>query len=162
MVELLALPRANGFADVHRLGRRSRLHATVAEELYGIPPERRDRQRRSRLRLPRDRGRQRRPVQVRATDFFDDGPRSRSASGAASGRRPVLAVGNSNGDLADAPLRPAARPQPALRCSSLHDDPDREFDYIAGAEEALDRAADAGWTVVSIKNDWTTVFADAG
>jgi hypothetical protein len=40
----------------------------------------------------------------------------------------------------------------------LHDDAEREFDYISGAERALDRAAESGWTVVSIKNDWATVF----
>jgi len=42
----------------------------------------------------------------------------------------------------------------------LHDDPEREFDYTAGAEQSLERAASDGWTVVSVKNDWSTVFAD--
>jgi hypothetical protein len=42
----------------------------------------------------------------------------------------------------------------------LHDDPEREFDYVNGAEEALGRAEAEGWTVVSVKNDWATVFAD--
>ena len=30
-----------------------------------------------------------------------------------------------------------------------------------GAETALERARDESWTVVSMKDDWTTVFADA-
>jgi hypothetical protein len=47
----------------------------------------------------------------------------------------------------------------ALRLLLLHDDAEREFDYTAGAEEALARAKDRGWTVVSIKDDWSTVFA---
>jgi hypothetical protein len=51
--------------------------------------------------------------------------------------------------------------RPALRLVVLHDDPEREFDYVAGAEESLYTAADRAWTVVSIKNDWKTVFADA-
>ena len=42
----------------------------------------------------------------------------------------------------------------------LHDDPDREFDYVKGAEQALERAKADGWTVISIKDDWATVFAD--
>ena len=42
----------------------------------------------------------------------------------------------------------------------LHDDAEREFDYVKGAETALERARDEGWTVVSMKDDWTTVFAD--
>jgi hypothetical protein len=42
----------------------------------------------------------------------------------------------------------------------LHDDPDREFGYVAGAEDALERARSCSWTVVSIKADWATVFPD--
>ena len=48
--------------------------------------------------------------------------------------------------------------QPFLRLLVLHDDSEREFDYTAGAEQALERARRQGWTVVSIKNDWATVF----
>ena len=48
---------------------------------------------------------------------------------------------------------------PALRLLILHDDPDREFDYTAGAEQVLEVAHQQNWTVVSIKNDWTQVFA---
>jgi hypothetical protein len=29
-----------------------------------------------------------------------------------------------------------------------------------GSEDALDRARTHGWTTISIKNDWTTVFTD--
>ncbi len=38
---------------------------------------------------------------------------------------------------------------------------EREFDYTAGAELALEQAMLQGWTVISLKNDWSTVFADA-
>jgi hypothetical protein len=50
-------------------------------------------------------------------------------------------------------LAAMAEKDPALR-----DDPAREFDYVAGAEQALKEAAARGWTVVSIKRDWATVF----
>jgi hypothetical protein len=40
----------------------------------------------------------------------------------------------------------------------LHDDAEREFDYTSGAGQALEQANNAGWTVVSIKNDWGAVF----
>jgi hypothetical protein len=46
-----------------------------------------------------------------------------------------------------------------LRVLLLHDDAEREFDYTAGAEDALARAKDRDWTVISIRNDWSTVFA---
>jgi hypothetical protein len=42
----------------------------------------------------------------------------------------------------------------------LHDDAERESAYTAGAEDALERAGDRDWTVISMKNDWVTVFAD--
>ena len=46
-----------------------------------------------------------------------------------------------------------------MRLLLLHDDADREFDYVTGAEDALDVAAKNDWTVISIKHDWSRVFA---
>jgi hypothetical protein len=43
----------------------------------------------------------------------------------------------------------------------LHDDGERKFDSTAGAETLLKTSAAEVWTVVSIKNDWRAVFADA-
>jgi hypothetical protein len=51
--------------------------------------------------------------------------------------------------------------QPALRLLVLHDDAEREFDYTAGAEKALEAAKTESWTVVSVKDDWATIFADS-
>jgi hypothetical protein len=45
-----------------------------------------------------------------------------------------------------------------LRLLVLHDDGEREFDYTSGAEQALEKAESSGWTIVSVKNDWATVF----
>jgi hypothetical protein len=50
--------------------------------------------------------------------------------------------------------------RPGLRLLVLHDDPEREFDYVAGAERSLEEAKAKGWTVVSIRRDWATVFDD--
>ena len=50
-------------------------------------------------------------------------------------------------------------PATGPRLLVLHDDPAREFAYTAGAKEALKQADREGWTVVSLKNDWATVFA---
>ena len=74
-----------------------------------------------------------------------------------TGRRPVLAAGNSNGDIEMLDFT-QHRDKPYLRLLVLHDDPDREFDYVSGAEQALERARASGWTVVSIKDDWAEVF----
>jgi hypothetical protein len=66
-------------------------------------------------------------------------------------------AGNSNGDIPmlDFTQHPD---KPVLRLLVLHDDAEREFDYTSGAEQALEKADTSGWTVVSIKNDWDTVF----
>ena len=39
-----------------------------------------------------------------------------------------------------------------------HDDDTREFAYDSGAERALAEAAERSWTVVSMKNDFATIF----
>ncbi len=45
----------------------------------------------------------------------------------------------------------------SLRLLILHDD-QREFAYTSGAEQALELAREAGRTIVSMKNDWATIF----
>ena len=51
----------------------------------------------------------------------------------------MLAGGNSNGDIEM--LQFAGGPsRPGLPLLVLHDDPEREFDYVAGAERALEAA----------------------
>ena len=91
-------------------------------------------------------------------DVFDDGPVKPVRIWSRIGRRPILAAGNSNGDLQM--LRwTGGKGRPALRLLVLHDDPEREFDYVKGAEKALEQARTDDWTVVSVRNDWSTVFA---
>ena len=128
-----------------------------AEQLYGIPPERVIG---SALGLDFQ-------LDEKGTDllykskieFFDDGPEKPVRIWSRIGRRPLVAGGNSNGDVPM--LRFARTPdRDGLRLLILHDDPEREFDYVAGAEDALDRAKERAWTVVSVKDDWEQVFAD--
>jgi hypothetical protein len=91
-------------------------------------------------------------------EFLDDGPIKPVRIWGRTGRRPILAVGNSNGDIAMLQYTQAATP--SLCMLVRHDDSDREFDYVAGEEKALDEATMSGWTVVSVRDDWTTVFGD--
>ena len=92
-------------------------------------------------------------------DVLDDGPEKPVRIWSRTGRRPILAAGNSNGDIEMLDFT-QHEDKPTLRLLVLHDDDEREFDYTAGAEKSLDRAGAQGWTVVSVKNDWGTVFAD--
>ena len=98
-------------------------------------------------------------VSYQATpDVFDDGPVKPVRIWSRIGQRPIVAGGNSNGDIPM--LRYAGgKDRPALRLLVLHDDDDREFAYTAGAETSLEQAAEKSWTVVSMKDDWSTVFA---
>lgn len=157
MVELLRHLEANGFATYIASGGDRDFMRPVAGDLYGIPPERVIG---SSFAIDyREAGEGTDVLYKGQMEFFDDGPTKPVRIWSRLGRRPVLAMGNSNGDV---PMLRFARhgDRPALRLLLLHDDADREFAYTAGAEDALARAAAQGWTVVSMRDDWTTVFAD--
>ena len=129
-----------------------------AHRIYGIPPERVIG---SALGLDfDDSGDDTRLVYKSKIEFFDDGPAKPVRIWSRVGYRPLVAGGNSNGDI---PMMRFARTggREALRLLVLHDDADREFAYTTGAEDALDRAKTHGWTVVSMKEDWSAVFASA-
>jgi hypothetical protein len=70
---------------------------------------------------------------------------------AQTGRLPVFAGGNADVDIE---MLESARFSLLLN----HDDDEREFAYTSGAEASLAKAQELEWTVVSIKNDWNTVF----
>ena len=57
-------------------------------------------------------------------------------------------------------LRFAEHPlRPSLSLLVNHDDAEREFAYDAGAERALEIARERGWMIVSMRDDWKTVYA---
>jgi phosphoserine phosphatase len=70
---------------------------------------------------------------------------------AQTGRLPVFAGGNADIDIE---MLESAR----FALLINHDDPDREFAYTAAAEASMAKAAQLGWTVVSMKDDWSTVY----
>ena len=158
MVDLLRYLEANGFVNYIASGGDRDFMRPVAEDMYGIPPERIIG---SALGIIYSaEGGQSALLYKGAMDFFDDGPEKPIRIWSRIGRRPILAFGNSNGDVPMLAYS-GAESLPALRLLLRHDDSDREFDYTAGAEQALDIAAQQNWTVVSMKNDWNTVFTDA-
>jgi phosphoserine phosphatase len=157
MLELLRYLEDHGFTNYIASGGDRDFMRPVADDLYGVPPERVIG---SSLTLDYHHGAEGSGLLYKAQmEFFDDGPTKPVRIWSRIGRRPTVAVGNSNGDVPM--LHFAGGPSgPALRLLLLHDDPDREFDYTAGAEEALDQARAHGWTVISIRNDWSTVFPE--
>lgn len=157
MVELLRYLEANGFTVYIASGGERDFMRAIAMEIYGIPPERVIG---SAFKLEfkeHDDG-----VDVfyqPEMDFFDDGPEKPVRIWSRVGRRPILAGGNANGDMAM--LRFANVPsRKSLRLLVNHDDAEREFDYQDGAEDALAQAETHNWTVISMKNDWSQIFTD--
>jgi len=155
MVELLQYLEANGFINYIVSGGGRDFMRGFAQDLYGIPRERVVGSTVAYRYVEGDGGGA--IVQRAELDVIDDGPGKPIQIWNVIGRRPILAAGNSNGDLPM--LAFAGGPSlPALRLLVVHDDADREFDYVAGAEKVLSTAQDQGWTTVSIKREWRKVF----
>jgi phosphoserine phosphatase len=79
------------------------------------------------------------------------GPRKPESIFAQAGRLPVFAGGNADGDIEMLSVA-------TLALLIHHDDPEREFAYTTSAERSLSKAEQGGWIVVSMKDDWNTVF----
>jgi phosphoserine phosphatase len=157
MIELLRYLEANGFTCYIASGGDRDFMRPVTESIYGIPSERVIGSSSALRYLDDEHGGS--VTYAAEIDVLDDGPIKPVRIWSRVGRRPILAGGNSNGDIPM--LRYAGAPaRPGLRLLVLHDDGEREFDYTKGAETALELAGDQGWTVVSMKNDWATVFAN--
>jgi phosphoglycolate phosphatase-like HAD superfamily hydrolase len=157
MIELLRHLEANGFTSFIASGGDRDFMRPVTEEIYGIPAERVIGSSNALTYQEDEHGGT--LVYLEKPDVFDDGPTKPVRIWSRVGRRPILAGGNSNGDI---PMLHYSRGPTGqgLRLLVLHDDPEREFDYTAGAEQSLERAKTDGWTVVSIKNDWAAVFPE--
>jgi phosphoserine phosphatase len=155
MVELLGYLEANGFSNYIASGGGRDFMRPISQEVYGIPRERVIGSSATLNYTSDERGG---TITHKAeADYLDDGPQKPIRIWSRTGCRPLLAAGNSNGDI---PMLDFTQHQDkaSLRLLVLHDDADREFDYTSGAEQALERADSSGWTIVSIKNDWATVF----
>ena len=162
-LELLSYLRANGFKTFIVSGGGIDLIRAFSEEAYGIPREQVvGSSVKTRFEL-----RDGRAVLVKAAELssFDDREVKVQNIGLHIGRRPILAFGNSDGDLAM--LRYASTgTRPGLALLLHHDDGEREVAYdrdfkLSPLVEALDRATDYGITVVSMQRDWARVFAEA-
>jgi phosphoglycolate phosphatase-like HAD superfamily hydrolase len=161
MLELLDYLRANGFKTFIVSGGGIDFMRVFAEEVYGIPPEQVIGSMGKLAFETRADG----PVLVKepGIDFIDDKEGKPIAIARMIGRRPIAAFGNSDGDLAMLQYT-AAGPGAQLMVYIHHDDAEREWAYdreshIGRLDQGLNEAAERGWTVVSMQNDWRKVFA---
>jgi phosphoglycolate phosphatase-like HAD superfamily hydrolase len=161
MVELLAYLRANAFKTFIVSGGGIDFMRVFSEQVYGIPPEQVVGSS-GKLKFELRDGK---PVLVKLPDvaFIDDKVGKPVGIQTQIGRRPILAFGNSDGDLQMLQWTAAGS---GARFQGLvhHTDAEREWAYdrtssIGRLDKALDEAQAKGWTVVDMKSDWKVIYA---
>ena len=155
MIELLDYLAANGFSNYIASGGGRDFMRPISQDVYGIPRERVIGSATTFEYTSNDHGGA--LTHGAGLDYLDDGPQKPVRIWSRLGRRPVLAAGNSNGDVQMLEFTHHQN-KPFLRLLVLHDDDQREFDYSTGAEQALESADKMGLTVISMKNDWAAIF----
>ncbi len=162
MVELLAYVRANGFKTFIVSGGGIEFMRPWVEQAYGIPPEQvvgssgvvKFELKNGKSFLMKE------PT----VEFIDDGPGKPVGINRFIGRRPVMAFGNSDGDLQMLQYTTTGD-GPRFGLIVHHTDAEREYAYdrqshVGKLDKALDEAASRGWTVVDMKADWRKIFPD--
>jgi phosphoserine phosphatase len=160
MLELLNYLRANGFKTFIVSGGGVEFIRAYAEEAYGIPPEQVIGSS-GRLKYQM-RGDVPELLKLPAVDVVNDKDGKVVSIQKVIGRRPIAAFGNSDGDLQMLEWTAAGK---GARLALLvhHTDAAREWAYdreskIGGLDKALDAAIAKKWVVVSMTDDWNTIF----
>jgi len=163
MFELLDYFRANGFKTYIVSGGGIEFMRPWTEEVYGIPPEQVVGSSIKTVFEVRDGE----PVLVRLPEmnFIDDKEDKPVGINSHIGRRPIAAFGNSDGDFQMLEWTTASDGA-RLGVIVHHTDPEREWAYdreshIGRLDRGLDEADARGWIVVSMKDDWRTIFPPA-
>jgi hypothetical protein len=161
MLELLTYLHANGFKTFIVSGGGVEFMRVFAERVYGIPPEQVvGSSGVTKFQMVPDG----KPVLMKEAkvEFIDDGPGKPEGINRFIGRRPIFAFGNSDGDHQMLQWT-AAGSGPRFMGLVHHTDAEREWAYdrtshVGKLDKALDEALAKGWTVVSMKDDWKTIF----
>jgi hypothetical protein len=169
MLEVLEYLRANGFRTYIVTGGGQEFVRVISEQTYGIPVE----QVVGSSIVTKYEEQDGKPVLMREPKvfFIDDKGGKPVGINLFIGKRPYAAVGNSAGDremLEWTGAGDGAR----LQMLVLHDDAGREYAYGPAnglpdskvgtfPQELMDEAKQKGWVVISMKNDWQTIFAEA-
>ena len=159
MVELLRYLEANGFTNYIASGGDRDFMRPVTEEIYGIPSERVIGSSNA-LALPRGRARRHGHLRSASRTSSTTARSSRSGSGAGSagGRSSPAATRTATSRCSGTPAGRAVR---RCGCSCSTTTPSGSSTTRPAPRRRWSVAAAEDWTVVSVKNDWTTVFADA-
>lgn len=160
MLEMLDYLRANEFKTYIVSGGGIDFMRPWTYDVYGIPPEQVVG---SSMKLTYE-VRDGTPVLARQPEieFIDDGPGKPVGIQSHIGRRPVVAFGNSDGDLQMLQWTDGS-PYRSLSVIIHHTDGEREWAYdtpssIGHLDKAMLEANEKGWTVVDMKNDWSKIY----
>ncbi len=160
MLELLAYLQARGFRNYIVSGGGIEFMRTWVEDVYHIPPEQVIGSSIETQFTMRPEG----PVLVRTPkiDFVNDHEGKPVGIFKFLGRRPIIAVGNSDGDHQMFQWTAAGK-GPRFIILIHHTDEKREWAYdresFAGKlDKALDEAHERGWTVVDMQQDWRVIY----
>ncbi len=160
MIELLTYLRANGFKTFIVSGGGIEFMRPWTERVYGIPPEQVVGSS-GKLKFEMHDGK---PVLVKLPEvqLVDDKEGKPVGIQTHIGRRPIMAFGNSDGDLQMLQWT-AAGAGPRFCLYVHHTDAASEWAYdrdshIGRLDKGLDEAKAKGWTVASVKDDWKTVY----
>jgi hypothetical protein len=165
MLELIAELRRRDFTVCLVTGGGTEFVRAISGELYGVPPQSVVGSLIAYDLVPASDGRG--PRLRRTAELVggaNEGAVKVSHIQAQLGVRPILAAGNSGGDR-EMLEWVAGGEGPTLALLLDHDDADREFAYVGTAatfaepEPITAVAAREGWTVISMRHDWSEVFA---
>lgn len=164
MLELLAYLRANGFQTFIVSGGGVEFMRPWVDRAYGIPPQQ----------VVGSSGvvkfvmRDGTPVLLKEpkVEFIDDGPGKPVGINQFIGRHPIMAFGNSDGDLEMLQWTTLGEPSirhPRFALIVHHTDADREYAYdrdskVGRLDKAWDEGVRRGWTIVDMNEDWNHIF----
>ncbi len=162
MVELLDYLRANGYRTFIVSGGGAEFMRAFADDAYGIPSDQ----------IVGSTGKTKfemidgkaQLLKLPELDAINDGPGKPVGIDKFLGVRPVIAFGNSDGDL-EMLQYTASGDGARLMALVHHDDAEREAAYdrkapVGTLDKALVYAQQNAWVVISMKNDFGTIFAD--
>ncbi|OXS21379.1 HAD family hydrolase [Pseudomonas rhodesiae] len=160
MLEMLDYLRSQQFKTYIVSGGDTAFMRAFAEEAYGVPPE----QVIGTNFVTRFQFNNAKPQVIRTAKLAhnDDGPGKPESIDAVIGRRPILAFGNSDGDLQMLQWT-AAGPGRRLMGLVHHTDAQREWAYdrhspVGRLDKALDQAKTQHWTVVDMASEWRRIY----
>lgn len=161
MVELLQYLRANGYKTYIASGGGIVFMRSFAEQAYGIPPEQ----------VIGSTGKLKyevvdgKPVLMKISEFTFNNDDDGKPIGIYqhTGKRPVFAAGNSDGDYQMLQWTTTATGYPRFGMYVHHTDAEREYAYDRGSHigelnKGLDDAAKNNWLIVDMKNDWAKIY----